>query len=360
MPVLPTQGSKSFLGRGSLAFFVTFVVPNCRTGWTSIEIESALKSIGSNILRRLVLRVLVTGGAGFIGSNLAKRLVGDGHDVTVVDDFSSGHWSNLIHFNGETVTADVAEAGGILESLPRFEAIFHQASITDTTVHDQRRMMHNNVEGFRVTLDLAAKWKSRVIWASSASIYGRRQPPNAETQPPDPLNVYACSKLLMERLAERYAERLKHPPVGLRYFNVYGPGEDHKGKFASMIHQLAKQMRAGKRPRIFAAGEQKRDFVYVDDVIQANLKGLEGKATGVFNVGCGAAFTFNEVVSELNRAMGTDLPPEYFENPYSFTQDWTQADLTYARQGPSFEPTYDLKKGIAAYMESGRLGVSVG
>src|SRR5207248_4810955 len=114
-------------------------------------------------------------------------------------------------------------------------------------------------------------------------------------------NVYAFSKLTMERMEERSRERLAHPIVGLRYFNVYGPGEAHKGKFASMIHQLAKQMRGGKRPRIFTAGEQKRDFVHVDDVVQANLKALEGKASGVFNVGCGAAFTFNQVVSELNR-----------------------------------------------------------
>jgi ADP-L-glycero-D-manno-heptose 6-epimerase len=306
------------------------------------------------------MRVLVTGGAGFIGSNLAKRLAADGHEVTIADDFQSGHWTNLVEFKGDVVTADLAQTGGLLGSLPPFEVIFHQGSITDTTVHDQRRMMHNNVEAFRILLDQAATWKSRVIWASSASIYGRRQPPNSESQPPDPLNVYACSKLAMERLAERYRDRLKHPIVGLRYFNVYGPGEDHKGKFASMIHQLAKQMRGGKRPRVFTAGEQKRDFVYVEDVIQANLKALQAKSGGVYNVGCGGAFTFNQVVAELNAVLKTDLPPDYFPNPYSFTQDWTEADLTQSRQGLGYEPKYDLKKGVAAYFESGRLGVSIG
>jgi ADP-L-glycero-D-manno-heptose 6-epimerase len=305
------------------------------------------------------LRVLVTGGAGFIGSNLAKRLSSDGYDVTVLDDFQSGHWTNLVEFKGDVITADLSQPASALASLPPFEVIFHEGSITDTTVHDQRRMMQNNVEAFRQLLDLAAGWKSRVIWASSASIYGRRQPPNTESQPPDPLNVYACSKLLMERMAERYRDRLSHPIVGLRYFNVYGPGEDHKGKFSSMIHQLAKQMRSGKRPRVFTAGEQKRDFVYVDDVVQANLKALQAKAGGVFNVGCGGAFTFNQVVAELNHALKTDLPPDYFPNPYSFTQDWTEADLSQSRRGLGYEPKYDLKRGVTAYLESGKLGVSI-
>ena len=300
------------------------------------------------------MRVLVTGGAGFIGSNLAKRLVAEGHDVTIEDDFSSAHWTNLVDFKGEVITA----ATGLAGQRP-FEFIFHQGSITDTTVTDQRKMMLNNVEGFRVILDLAEEWKSRVIWASSASIYGRRQPPNRETQAPDPLNVYAYSKLAMERLAERYRGRLRQPVVGLRYFNVYGPGEDHKGKFASMIHQLAKQMRAGRRPRLFTAGEQKRDFVYVEDVVQANLRAMEAPASGVFNVGCGRAFTFNQVVAELNRALGTELTPEYFENPYSFTQDWTEADVSESRRALGYEPKYDLAAGVRAYAESGRLGVGV-
>jgi ADP-L-glycero-D-manno-heptose 6-epimerase len=304
------------------------------------------------------LRVLVTGGAGFIGSNIARRLASDGHAVAIVDDFSSAHWTNLIDFKSDVVTADVA-ASGILESLPAFDVIFHQASITDTTVHDQRRMMHNNVEGFRKILELAVQWKSRMVWASSASIYGRSQPPNNEGQAPDPLNVYACSKLVMERLAEQYRPRLAHPIVGLRYFNVYGPGEDHKGKFASMIHQLAKQMRSGKRPRIFTPGGQKRDFVYIDDVVQANLRAMTAKQSGVHNVGCGNAFTFNQIVAELNAAMKTDLQPDYFENPYNFTQDWTQADVGRARAAIGYEPHYDLRKGVAAYMGSGKLGVGV-
>jgi ADP-L-glycero-D-manno-heptose 6-epimerase len=145
----------------------------------------------------------------------------------------------------------------------------------------------------------------------------------------------------------------------LRYFNVYGPGEDHKGKFASMIHQLAKQMRAGKRPRIFTAGQQRRDFVHVDDCVQANIKALQTKRGGIFNVGCGAGYTFNQVVAELNRVLKTNLEPDYFDNPYGFTQDWTEADLTESRRALGYEPQYDLAKGMDAYFASGKLGMAV-
>ncbi len=303
------------------------------------------------------MRILVTGGAGFIGSNLLKRLTADKHTTVGLDDFSSATWTNLVNYPGDVLTCDLAGDLAALQAMEPFEVIFHQASITDTTVMDQRKMMHNNVEGFRNLLDLAVRWGSRVVWASSAATYGRGPAPMKESQPAAPLNVYGYSKLAMERLAERYAERLKHPIVGLRYFNVYGPGENHKGKFASMIGQLARQMRAGKRPRIFTDGQQKRDFVYIDDVVAANLAAMASRQGGVFNVGSGAAGTFNQVVEELNRVLRTDLQPDYFENPYDFFQTWTEADLTQSRRVLKYDPKFDLRKGTEAYHASGQLGI---
>jgi ADP-L-glycero-D-manno-heptose 6-epimerase len=302
------------------------------------------------------LRILVTGGAGFIGSSLLKRLIADKHTTVGLDDFSSGSWANLVGFPGDVLTCDLAGDVSRLQAMEPFEVIFHQASITDTTVLDQRKMMHNNVEGFRNLLDLAVRWGSRVVWASSAATYGRGPAPMKESQPPAPLNVYGYSKLAMERLAERYADKLKHPATGLRYFNVYGAGENHKGKFASMIGQLARQMRAGKRPRVFFDGQQKRDFVYIDDVVAANLAAMSSKTGGVFNVGSGAAGTFNQVVEELNRVLRTDLQPDYFENPYDFFQTWTEADLTQSRRVLKYDPKFDLAKGVDAYHASGQLG----
>ena len=168
------------------------------------------------------MRLLVTGGAGLIGSNLAKKLEAESHDVVVLDDFSSGDFSNLVGFKGDVITANCTQ-----EPKGPFDAIFHQASITDTTVLDQNKMMTNNVEGFRHILEWAAVRKARVIWASSASIYGNGKAPNKETDAPAPLNVYAYSKLAMERMADRWHKKTDLPIVGLRYFNVYGPGEAH-------------------------------------------------------------------------------------------------------------------------------------
>jgi ADP-L-glycero-D-manno-heptose 6-epimerase len=309
------------------------------------------------------MRVLVTGGGGFIGSNLARQLAAEGHDVVAADSFLSASWANLVYFPGDVLTLRDHEDRDSMRDLGPFDVIFHQASITGVIsgegaagTSDPHRMMRNNVETFRQLLDWAVETDARVVWASSCSVYGRGPVPMKESHPPDPLNVYGFSKLCMERLARRYEPELSRPIVGLRYSNVYGPGESHKGRLASMIQQLAAQMRAGKRPRIFTAGQQKRDFVYIDDAVQANLKAMQATQSGVFNAGAGRSWSFNELVEELNRALGTQLKPDYFDNPYGFTQDWTETDQTLAKQKLGYEPQFDLRRGIEAYHESGKLG----
>ncbi|MGC8560032.1 MAG: NAD-dependent epimerase/dehydratase family protein [Phycisphaerae bacterium] len=296
------------------------------------------------------MRALVTGGAGFIGSNLAMALVDESHDVTILDNFSAGNFSNLVKFKGDVICSDCT-----VQPPGPFDIIFHQASITDTTVTDQHRMMTNNVEGFRHVLSWAVAWKARVVWASSAAVYGNSSPPMVESAPPHPLNVYGYSKMVMEHLARLWHRQTGLPCIGLRYFNVFGPGEGHKGKFASMIHQLAQQMKAGHRPRIFRDGHQKRDFVWIDDVIQANLKAAEASGGEIFNVGSGISESFNAVIGALNVVMHTNFEPEYIENPYHFFQKHTEADLAKSMAVLGYTPKAGLLDGIREYYGSGAL-----
>jgi len=282
--------------------------------------------------------VLVTGGAGFIGSNLALEIERRWPQarVTVVDDLRSGTFRNLDGFRGDVVAKSCAH----FSSKTRYDAIFHLASITDTTVQDERLMVHDNVEGFRAVLALRA---DRIVYASSAATYGIAAQRMSETQPPHPANVYAFSKVILDNLGRGRA-------VGLKYFNVYGPREAHKKAAASMIYQLWQQMLTGKRPRVFKSGEQKRDFVYVKDVVEATL--LAARAPkGIYNVGSGEARSFNDVISALNRALGLNLEPEYFDNPYSFYQPFTEADLSLSRKRLHYRPTWSLEEGVQDYVK---------
>lgn len=293
---------------------------------------------------------MVTGGAGFIGSNLALALEEHGARVLVVDDFSSADFRNLTHFRGEVMALDINEVEW--GRVSPVDVIFHQAALTDTTVTDQKRMMFNNFEGFKKVLRYAAAHRIRFVYASSAGVYGNEPAPQTEHGRLNPLNVYAYSKLAQERLAERAWSEAKAPVIGLRYFNVYGMGERHKGKSASMIYQLAEQIRSGKRPRIFHDGEQTRDHIDVRDVVQANLKALEAKESAVVNVATGKATSFNRLIEIINAVLGTNRAPDYFENPYGFYQNCTQADLRLAKEVLGFEAKYSVEEGINEYVSS--------
>ena len=299
--------------------------------------------------------ILVTGGAGFIGSNLALRLqeMYPAARMVVIDDFRSGDFKNLQGYRGDFVAADVSRLDWREQFGDRmFDAIFHEASITDTTVHDQMLQVHDNVEGFRRLLEFAQVNHTPVVYASSAATYGiGAAGAMKEEQAPAPANVYAFSKVQLDNLARDYARRNSSwKIVGLRYFNVYGPREPHKKAAASMIYQLYLLMKAGKRPRVFKHGEQKRDFVYVKDVVRMTIAALQAPKSGIYNCGSGVAYSFNEVIAAVNKALGTNLETEYFENPYSFYQPHTEADMTLAKNELKYEPEFPPDKGIADYV----------
>lgn len=303
------------------------------------------------------MRALVTGGAGFVGSNLCWSLREKGWNVVALDDMSNASWENLRGFGGDVVTADVGDVADWGARVGKVDAVFHQAAISDTTVLDQRLMMRVNVEAFRDLLEWARKTKvKKVVYASSAGTYGDTPVPQREDSAPRPMNVYGHSKAVMETVAAA-AKGVK--TVGLRYFNVFGPREAHKNKAASMIWQLSLQMRAGRRPRIFEFGEQYRDFIYVKDVVDANLKAFEKAAPGVYNVCTGKKTDFNGIVAALNSTLGTSLQPEYFKNPYSFYQNETLGDPAKAQKAFGFRAAWTTERAIADYLGASRAPVGV-
>ncbi len=326
---------------------------------------------------------IVTGGAGFIGSNLCAhlaRLEPEAH-IVVVDDCSSGSFENLVlaheragiePFAGEMVamtSAEVEWAWLITETRPR--AIFHLGAQTDTTVADERAMLERNVNGFSEMLELSNDAQIPLVYASSAATYG--SPKIAldrrafkEEHAGRPNNVYGFSKWLMECEHRRFAKHIVESGgptprvVGLRYFNVFGPGEGHKGSMASMVFQLARQLLDGHSPRLFTDGEQARDQVFVDDVVACTLAGAgigSGRVPtpGIYNCGSGESTPFNRIVEALRDAL--EIPSgrqevEYFEMPdtvRAFYQDFTKADISATAAGLGWSPKTTPAQGMAIY-----------
>ncbi|MDX8395848.1 MAG: ADP-glyceromanno-heptose 6-epimerase [Mariprofundaceae bacterium] len=302
-------------------------------------------------------RILITGGAGYIGSNIAASLLKRPNtDVVIVDDFSSGDWRNLIHVDCEVRAADCDDPY-LMQEIANgdYSAIFHEAAITDTTILDQRLMVEVNTNAFADILEASCESGTRVVYASSAGTYGNSPAPNAIGSGEEPENIYGFSKLAMDRIAARWYDRHAAPIIGLRYFNVFGPGEHHKNekdgnKTASMILQLYQKAKADEQLRLFKHGEQKRDFVYIRDVIDANLAALVAPRSGVCNVGSGQARTFNDIVENLGKQLNTTFDVDFIDNPFSFYQMHTEADLTDTSSLLNWKPTWSLEQGIEDYV----------
>jgi len=314
-------------------------------------------------------RILITGGAGFIGSNLAATLSKKhGKEVVVVDDFSSGDWRNLIHVDCEVRAADTDDAQVLQEIADgHYAAVYHEAAITDTTVMNQRLMVEVNTNAFAKILKAANQSATRVIYASSAGTYGNSPAPNAIGSGEEPENIYGFSKLLMDRIAARWYGKHRAPIIGLRYFNVYGCGEHHKNerdgtKTASMVLQWYENAKAGEPLRLFKYGEQMRDFVYIQDVVGANIAALSATESGVCNVGSGKARTYNDIVNCLGASLQQTFTPEYFDNPFAFFQMHTEADLSETSRILNWQPEWSLEAGVEDYiqhLEAGHRGPQV-
>ena len=257
----------------------------------------------------------------------------------------SGHEDNLKGLKGKFINEDLS---GQLSIKEKFDAIFHQAAITDPRYGNDEETIRKNINGFKNMLKLAKGSNAKLIYASSASIYGNSPTPQKEDQEKDIQSAYAQSKLIMDEMATYHFDDMHI--VGLRYFNVFGPNELHKGRPASMIYHLIRQIKEGKKPKLFKWGEQKRDHIYVKDVVRANLLALDSRA-GIYNVGTGIATSFKELYSMIQEALGTDIEPEYIDVPYDLKtyQMHTQADTHRAEKYLGFKAVHKLADAIKEY-----------
>lgn len=266
---------------------------------------------------------------------------------------SFGHFKNLLGFNGEIISGDINDKDLLLNLKLnyKFDYIFHEAAISDTTALEQDLMVKTNVNAYKDLLDLAVAHNANMIYASSAATYGNAESPQRVGREA-PNNVYGFSKLSMDNLSREYMKKTDIKIVGLRYFNVYGPHEYFKNTTASMVLQFGHQLLAGKNPRLFEGSDKiLRDFIYIGDIIQANVKAMQPKDSGIYNVGTGKARSFQDIVDILQKELGTSLPCEYIPNPFVGSYQFhTEADIATTREALGYEPTFEMEDGIKAYV----------
>lgn len=311
------------------------------------------------------MKILITGASGFVGRNLVQRLLKEDHQLTVTSTGSENELPKEIHQNVKHKILYYGLEGIDWKYVCKQDAVIHLAANNDTRCQDESEMMRANLFGPVELFTRAAESGCKnFVYASSTAVYGNEPAPYIEGITLEkPLNVYGDSKKKFDDFAMDFSEKYNVKVVGLRYCNVYGPGEKHKGRRMSMIGQLLRKMIVGEKPTLFYSGEQKRDWIYVEDIVDANMLSLASNKSGIYNVGTGVAVSFNELVYEIDILLQersvkyssqpiSRLPPNYidcpFENEY---QSYTCCNIEKAKSHLGFNPKYDLATGLKNYLE---------
>ncbi len=299
------------------------------------------------------MRALVTGGAGFIGSQLAGELCARGHEIRVLDNFSTGHRANLAALEGdlELVEGDIQSYERVHNAVQGCEVVFHQAALPSVprSVQDPLTSNAANVVGtLNVLLSARDSEVRRVVYASSSSVYGATETlPKHEELPATPISPYAVAKLAGEGYCRSFSQVYGLETVALRYFNVFGPRQDPLSQYAAVIPNFITACLDGRAPKVFGDGEQSRDFTFVGDVVRANL--LAAEAEGVsgrsFNVAAGNRITINHLVGGVRSATGCEIEAEH-EPARPGDVRHSLADLTRARRELGYEPATGLSEGL--------------
>lgn len=289
------------------------------------------------------MKILVTGGTGFIGSNLSLKLSELGHEIYITGECSE----NKSEFPNIGKKLDEINE----KDLKNFDVCFHQAANNNTLEEDEKKIFNENVfEPIRLFEKLKDTGCKKFIFASSTAVYGNEKAPFKENQELNPLNYYAQSKLGLEKAAFKFAVENDVDVIGLRYCNIYGPREEHKGKRASMIYQICKSIMQKSNPKIFKFGEQKRDWCYVKDVVNANISCLNYNKSNIFNIASGKSIDFNSLFKIIKNIFDVNVSIEYvdctFKEKY---QNDTECDVSKAARELGWKPIYDIKSGIEDY-----------
>lgn len=304
-------------------------------------------------------RVLVTGGAGFIGSHLVERLVKEGRFVRVLDSFETGKRENLAAWRSdiELIEGDLRDLGTCKKACAGVDVVFHEAALPSVP-----RSIAEPLKSFEITLQgtntllVAAREAGvrRVVQASSSSIYGDQPTlPKHEEMPPAPRSPYAAHKLGAEQLGVAFAASMGIEVVALRYFNVFGPRQDPNSQYAAVVPKFAVSCLQGERPTIYGDGEQSRDFTFVENVVEANLLAAtaEQASGGVFNVACGERFTVNELFRRIRDLARTPEIEPYYVPTRAGDVKHSLASIDAARRVLRYEPRIDLQKGLERTVE---------